>query len=149
MTNLIQWSITLGIKPEFRKKFDVYTLSDRVIKIFEELGFSYILYSIEEYKENRGLHVHMYYYGKPIYWIRFNQLWGIGYVKNKPIYDLDGWLNYITKTKLYWEYGRKPDTSKISRFLGKSLHETIMDMKNEKLTNLPLFVDDENEDIFF
>lgn len=121
----METAITLGVKKNLRKIYSKIQIIDRVKDIFDEIGYDYLLYSLEDYQVG-GIHVHIYYIGNPIYWKSFNKKWGIGYVKNRLIYDRVGWSSYVKKKGDYCEYGL-PHTciSSITKFTGIELHEEV------------------------
>lgn len=116
-----EWSITCGVKKELRDKYTDEELMSRLFNILSECGGKEIVVCVEKYQET-GYHVHAYYYGKNIFWKDFNKKWEIGYVKNRNIYNKDGWINYIKKQEKYFEYGQ-PKKQPIERFTGYSLEK--------------------------
>lgn len=133
----IEIAITLGIKEELRGQIDEDDLPIRVYELFKRIGYRYICFSREKYSTT-GVHIHIYYIGKPIYWIDFNKYWGLGYVKNRYVYNTQGWIDYIKKFGCYWEFGKKVETSMIQRFVGH-------DIEKEILLNQNITQEDENE----
>lgn len=119
--------ITLGVKDTERKNYNEETLQKKTLKLFNDVGYVSLIFSIENYSTT-GYHVHAYYRGRPIYWKNFNKLWGIGYVKDQTVYDVQGLIKYIKKHGTYWDYGLPlDDTEKsvIERFVGHSLEDEI------------------------
>lgn len=145
--NNIEWAITLGIKPEYRKEYKRYKFIKHIEQVFEDIGYDQLMFSIEDYSTT-GLHAHVYYNGKPIYWIDFNKRYNLGYVKNKKVYDRNGWIRYISKFNDVHSYGfdiilNKKEDSIISKFTGMSLEDEVKDY-NTRMDNLVSFINEES-----
>lgn len=130
MNTIIKAAITLGLKKELRNKYGNEQLLKRVKDIFEEIGYTYILTSVEDYKTT-GKHVHVFYVGKSIYWLKFNKLWGLGYVKNKEVYDEPGWIKYVKKHNKWEEHGVYINKPIMERLSGISLIDKIKDIEKD------------------
>jgi len=119
-------AITLGIKKEYRNKIAYGMIVHRIYNTINKFYPSYWCGTIEDYVST-GYHVHIYFEGPEIVWTDFNTLWGIGYVKNRKVYDIEGWLRYVRKSGMYWEEGQRRMTTQltpIERFTGTRLpHE--------------------------
>jgi len=111
----VEHAITLGIKKQFRSEIDRYDLTERLYNMFKDYyTVKYVLFSLEEYTDT-GLHVHIYYLGSHITWKIFNQQWGLGYVKNRKVYDRGGWIRYIKKHGDFHEIGKDPELGEDNR----------------------------------
>lgn len=124
-------TVELAITLTFAEKYKTISHIDarnKVDNLLEQLeDWTTVIYSIEKHK-NGYKHIHIYYKGKEIYWINFNKIWKWGYVKNKPIYDKDGWINYIRKEEIFYLRGEKPETLTImERMTGKTLKEAALE----------------------
>lgn len=106
MDNFYKQAITLGVKNEYRNKITHGSMVQRIYNIMKRYSSSYWVGTIEDYVTT-GYHVHIYFEGPEILWVDFNKDWGLGYVKNREVYDTDGWIKYIKKTGCYWEQGIK------------------------------------------
>lgn len=130
----IEVAITLGVKKELRHIYDRITLKKRIKQILDKYRYNYILYSTEEY-ETTGLHVHVYYVGQPILWSAFNKQWEIGYVKNRGVYNRNGWMRYVKKQGDYYEHGQLPvgireeeeGRSPMEQLCGMTLEEAVVE----------------------
>lgn len=147
---MFEWAITLGVKLELRDKWSKDDLLKRTLTVFKKIGFEEMTFSCEEYKEGGGHHVHVYYKGPEIYWTNFNRLWGLGYVRNKRIYDKKGWIRYIKKKEESWTFKSRLEREPtiIERMTGLSLEEEMFgeDRKeegNDDEDNLPSSSDSE------
>ena len=106
--DIISVAITLGVKREYdnmSQKEKIYRLVKAIHN--QKLRCSRLCYVFEPYNvENRNEHIHVTYCGESIFWKKFNEDWGIGFVKNKPIYSLSGWLSYMKKyNEITWLIG--------------------------------------------
>lgn len=145
MGDIIEIAITLGIKEDLRELYTKEQLVERVYDMFK-LHYSKcsMIFSIEDYSST-GYHIHIYYKGPKIYWKVFNQRWGLGYVKNRNVYDRDGWIKYIKKQGSIWMYNGGPittevlddiiedQTSLIEQMSGMSIFEYMDSMKSSEL----------------
>lgn len=127
----VEEAITLTFK---KKETKFIKCLEKVESLIKELrDWTTIIYSLEEHKTG-GYHVHIYYKGKQIYWKNFNSLWSYGYVKNKKMWDKEGWLSYIRKEGTYYVRGKALEVeSIIEKFTGKTLKEAVIEfrVKNE------------------
>lgn len=127
----VEWAITLGVKKEKRNFYTRSVLIKKVTKIFRAQNFDEIIFGIEDY-ETTGLHVHIYYRGPTIIWMTFNKLWDIGYVKNRHVYDKQGWIKYISKQSDVHHYGEEVhELSIIEQMTGMSIHQYINQRREE------------------
>lgn len=143
----VEHAITLGIKKQLRSEIDRYELTERIYNMFKHnYTIKYVLFSLEDYADT-GLHVHIYYLGSHIIWNIFNQQWGLGYVKNRKVYDRDGWIRYIKKHGDFHELGRDPELdqhniSVIERMSGITLQDAVRlnkQRKDDDEDNLPFY----------
>lgn len=153
---LVEIAITLGIKKELRNLYTREQLVERIYELFDNQDTKYIIFSLEDYATS-GIHAHIYYFGKQIYWKSFNTRWGLGYVKNVNVYDKEGWIKYITKKGVFWEKGidykstANNEISVIEILTGKSLFDTIKHYEQktkERVIPEELLTSSSNEDNF-
>lgn len=139
-------AITLGIKKEYRKKVGQEELVVKIYKLMNQYKSRYFVFSIEDYATT-GLHVHIYFEGPEPMWMDFNKSWGLGYIKNKPVYDIAGWIRYIKKKGIYWEMGKMEKRKKITpieRLTGISLESLEDEEEDVDTISLPFESDDDN-----
>lgn len=115
-------AITLGVKNAHRPNLLLQPLVKRIDDLMKEFKPTYYCACIEDYTTT-GYHVHIYFEGPEILWMEFNRRWALGYVKDRTIYDKEGWLKYIKKSGCWWEQGKMytPGKTPIERFTGTEL----------------------------
>lgn len=139
-------AITLGVKQELRKDYGNDELFQRAKGVFDKIGFVYILMSVEQYSTS-GCHVHVFYVGKNIFWKNFNKLWGIGYVKNRDVYNEAGWMKYVKKQEEWEEHGCYENLSIMERFTGTRLEQRVAEIEIQNMYEFDYSDDDININI--
>lgn len=145
----IEIAITLGTRKGERAQYNVNFLYLKVLEIFKRIGYKYLLFSIEPYDDNKGgHHVHVYYVGQEIFWKDFNKEWGIGYVRDKAVYNRQGWIGYLKKQDVWYERGEEVYKTVIEKLTGTTISEAVFDYEN-RVTNRPYqeYESDELDDL--
>lgn len=140
---MYSYAITLGVKPTLRKDYNDRLLYLRALNLMQSYNPTSLIISLEPYKDKftKGDHVHIYMVTDVvIFWKEFNIKWSIGYVNNRKIYDITGWINYITKQSrthyVLWSPDDVKEESIIERFTGLKLKDCIV--KKEEYDEIDL-----------
>lgn len=137
-------AITLGVKNQHRSNLLLTPLVGKVQTLMHKYNSTYYLACIEDYTTT-GYHVHIYFEGPEIFWDTFNRDWGLGYVKDRQIYNKEGWFKYLKKSGCWWEEGNKyvPKKSAIERFTGESMSDyedtVVLEDSSDDGNNLPFY----------